>query len=168
MLYLIKGGKMEKNEASELSSNRFSDEFEPSKAEVVENPNPENKLNDKTENKPPLEKKEPKSGKQDEPEKKKLEDLLKSKPISYLNNVPLRITAELSRARITMRNLLEYKKGSVIQLEKLAGEPMDILINDEYVAKGEVVVVNDKYAVRLTDLIEKMEMLNREYNEEIS
>jgi flagellar motor switch protein FliN len=106
--------------------------------------------------------------KKKEKEEKTLESILKVKPVSYINDVPLRITAELSRARITMRDLLGYKKNSIIQLEKLAGEPMDVLINDQYVAKGEVVVVNDKYAVRLTDLIEKMEVLNREYNENIT
>ena len=110
---------------------------------------------------------EKKTKEKDEPSST-IEDILKTKPLSYLSDVPLRITAELSRARITMRDLLGYKKSSIIQLEKLAGEPMDILINDEYVAKGEVVVVNDKYAVRLTDLIEKMEVLNREYNENIT
>ena len=104
------------------------------------------------------------------PEEKKkgvIDDLLRSRSISFLSEVPLSITAELSRTRINMRDLLNYKSGSIIPLEKLAGEPMDVLVNGEYMAKGEVVVVNDKYAVRLTDLIEKMEILNRSYNEDL-
>lgn len=99
--------------------------------------------------------------------KKVIDDLFKAKPLTFLNDVPLLITAELSRTRITMKDFLNYKKGSIIQLEKLAGEPMDILINNEFMAKGEIVVVNNNYAVRLTDLIEKIEILNRKYNEDI-
>jgi flagellar motor switch protein FliN len=103
--------------------------------------------------------------KQDSKKKNAIDDLLKQKSITFLNDVPLLVTAELSRTKITMKELLGYKKGSIIPLKKLAGEPMDILVNNQFMAKGEVVVVNNNYAVRLTDLIEKMETLYKEFNE---
>lgn len=133
---------------------------------------PEQKVTNEQEIKKELQKELQKEAafEESKPDKKKssIDDLLKVKPISFLNNVPMRITAELSRANITMKDLLSYKKSSIIPLEKLAGEPMDIMINGEYMAKGEVVVVNNNYAVRLTDLIEKLEIVNRQFNEVVS
>jgi flagellar motor switch protein FliN/FliY len=90
----------------------------------------------------------------------------KEKPIEFLENVPLRISVELSKQNITMADLLSLKEGSIIELDKLAGEAMDILVNNEYLARGEIVDQNGNYAVRLTDMSEKKEILNEKYNDE--
>ena len=72
--------------------------------------------------------------------------------LDFLLDVPLQITVELGRARITISELLELSKGSVLELDKVAGEPLDFRVNDRLVARGEAVVVNDKFGVRLTDI----------------
>ncbi len=70
-----------------------------------------------------------------------------------IKNIPVQLTAELGRTRITLRNLLQLSQGSVVELDGLAGQPLDVQINGYLVAQGEVVVVNDKYGIRLTDII---------------
>jgi flagellar motor switch protein FliN/FliY len=84
--------------------------------------------------------------------------------IERILDVPVQITAELGRARITIKNLLQLSQGSVVELDGLAGEPMEVLINGFLIAQGEVVVVNDKFGIRLTDIItpsERIQKLNR-------
>ena len=79
-------------------------------------------------------------------------------------DIPVRLTVELGRTRISIRNLLQLAHGSVVELDGLAGEPMDVLINGTLIAQGEVVVVNDKFGIRLTDIItpqERVRKLNR-------
>src|SRR6478735_8920292 len=79
-------------------------------------------------------------------------------------DIPVQLTVELGRAKIAIRNLLQLAQGSVIELDRLAGEPMDVLVNGCLIAQGEVVVVNDKFGIRLTDVIspeERMRRLNR-------
>ncbi|MBL8470546.1 MAG: flagellar motor switch protein FliN [Rhodocyclaceae bacterium] len=79
-------------------------------------------------------------------------------------DIPVHLTVELGRTRISIRNLLQLAHGSVVELEGLAGEPMDVLINGTLIAQGEVVVVNDKFGIRLTDIItpsERLRKLNR-------
>ena len=73
--------------------------------------------------------------------------------LDFLLDVPLRVTVELGRARILVQDLLKLHKGSVVELNKIAGEPLEVLVNDKVVAKGEVIVVNDKFGIRLTDII---------------
>ena len=76
----------------------------------------------------------------------------------------MQLTAELGRARITIKNLLQLSQGSVVELDGLAGEPMDVFINGYLIAQGEVVVVNEKFGIRLTDIItpsERIQKLNR-------
>jgi flagellar motor switch protein FliN len=76
----------------------------------------------------------------------------------------VQLTAELGRARITIKNLLQLSQGSVVELDGLAGEPMDVFINGYLIAQGEVVVVNDKFGIRLTDIVtpsERIQKLNR-------
>lgn len=68
-------------------------------------------------------------------------------------DVPLKVTVELGRTKLLINDLLQLGQGSVIELDKLAGEPMEIYVNDKLVAMGEVVVVNEKFGVRLTDVI---------------
>ena len=79
-------------------------------------------------------------------------------------DIPVQIAVELGRTRISIRNLLQLAHGSVVELDALAGEPMDVLVNGTLIAQGEVVVVNDKFGIRLTDIItpgERMRKLNR-------
>ena len=73
--------------------------------------------------------------------------------IARVLDVPVQLTAELGRARITIKNLLQLSHGSIVELDGLAGEPMDVFINGYLIAQGEVVVVNDKFGIRLTDII---------------
>lgn len=84
--------------------------------------------------------------------------------IDMILDIPVKLTAELGRTRITIKNLLQLAQGSVVELDGLAGEPMDVLINGYLIAQGEVVVVNDKFGIRLTDIItpsERIHKLNR-------
>lgn len=79
-------------------------------------------------------------------------------------DIPVHLTVELGRTKISIRNLLQLAHGSVVELETLAGEPMDVLVNGTLIAQGEVVVVNDKFGIRLTDIItpaERVRKLNR-------
>jgi flagellar motor switch protein FliN/FliY len=79
-------------------------------------------------------------------------------------DIPVNLTDELGRTKISIRNLLQLAHGSVVELDGLAGEPMDILVNGTLIAQGEVVVVNDKFGIRLTDIItpqERVRKLNR-------
>ena len=84
--------------------------------------------------------------------------------IARVLDVPVQLTAELGRARITIKNLLQLSHGSIVELDGLAGEPMDVFINGYLIAQGEVVVVNDKFGIRLTDIItpsERIQKLNK-------
>jgi flagellar motor switch protein FliN len=84
--------------------------------------------------------------------------------IDRVLDIPVQLTAELGRARITIKNLLQLSQGSVVELDGMAGEPMDVFINGYLIAQGEVVVVNDKFGIRLTDIItpsERIQKLNR-------
>ena len=76
-------------------------------------------------------------------------------------DIPVQLTVELGRAKIAIRNLLQLAQGSVIELDRLAGEPMDVLVNGCLIAQGEVVVVNDKFGIRLTDVISPDERMRR-------
>ena len=81
--------------------------------------------------------------------------------IDRVLDVPVQLTAELGRARITIKNLLQLSQGSVVELDGLAGEPMDIFINGYLIAQGEVVVVNEKFGIRLTDIITPSERIQK-------
>jgi len=81
--------------------------------------------------------------------------------IDLIMDIPVKLTVELGRARMTIKELLRLTQGSVVALEGLAGEPLDILINGYLIAQGEVVVVNDKYGVRITDIITPSERMRR-------
>ena len=73
--------------------------------------------------------------------------------IDAILDVPITISMEIGRARINIRNLLQLNQGSVVELDRLAGEPMDVLVNGTLIAQGEVVVVNEKFGIRLTDIV---------------
>jgi flagellar motor switch protein FliN len=84
--------------------------------------------------------------------------------IDMIMDIPVQLTAELGHTRITIKSLLQLAQGSVVELDGLAGEPMDVMINGYLIAQGEVVVVNDKFGIRLTDIItpsERIHKLNR-------
>jgi flagellar motor switch protein FliN/FliY len=73
--------------------------------------------------------------------------------LDVILDIPVTISMEIGRTRISIRNLLQLNQGSVVELDRLAGEPMDVLVNGTLVAHGEVVVVNEKFGIRLTDVI---------------
>lgn len=81
--------------------------------------------------------------------------------IELLLDIPLEITAELGRTRMLIHDLLQLGQGSVIELNKLAGEPLEILVNQKLIARGEVVVVNEKFGIRLTDIISPVERIKQ-------
>jgi flagellar motor switch protein FliN/FliY len=76
-------------------------------------------------------------------------------------DIPVTLTVELGRTKISIRNLLQLAHGSVVELEGMAGEPMDVLVNGTLIAQGEVVVVNEKFGIRLTDVITKQERIRK-------
>ena len=77
--------------------------------------------------------------------------------LDMILDIPVTLSVELGRTRIQIRNLLQLAQGSVVELERLAGEPMDVLVNGYLIAQGEVVLVNDKFGIRLTDIISPAE-----------
>jgi len=84
--------------------------------------------------------------------------------LDIIMDIPVKLNVELGRTRVTIKQLLELAQGSVVELDGLAGDPMDILINGYLIAQGEVVVVDDKYGIRITDIItpsERVQKLNR-------
>ncbi|RJG05953.1 flagellar motor switch protein FliN [Noviherbaspirillum cavernae] len=84
--------------------------------------------------------------------------------IEFILDIPVQLTVELGRTKIAIKSLLQLAQGSVVELDGLAGEPMDVLVNGCLIAQGEVVVVNDKFGIRLTDIIspsERIRKLNR-------
>ena len=76
-------------------------------------------------------------------------------------DIPVTLSMEIGRTRISIRNLLQLNQGSVVELDRLAGEPLDVLVNGTLIAHGEVVVVNDKYGIRLTDVISAAERVRK-------
>jgi flagellar motor switch protein FliN/FliY len=76
-------------------------------------------------------------------------------------DVPITIAMEIGRSRINIRNLLQLNQGSVVELDRLAGEPMDVLVNGTLIAQGEVVVVNEKFGIRLTDIVSPADRIKK-------
>ncbi len=99
----------------------------------------------------------------------KLEEFDASEPISAeerrkldaILDIPVTITMEVGRSQISIRNLLQLNQGSVVELDRVAGEPLDVLVNGTLIAHGEVVVVNDKFGIRLTDVISRNERIKK-------
>ncbi len=81
--------------------------------------------------------------------------------LTLIMDIPLRVAVELGRTKMVVNDLLNLGQGSVIELNKLAGEPMEVLVNDKLVARGEAVVVNEKFGVRLTDIISPTERVEQ-------
>lgn len=84
-----------------------------------------------------------------------------SRDLDFLLDIPLEVTVELGRARMLIRDLLQLGQGSILELDKLAGEPLEILVNNRLVARGEVVVVNEKFGIRLTEVISPQERIKQ-------
>lgn len=84
-----------------------------------------------------------------------------TRDIEFILDIPLNVSAELGRTKLLINDLLQLGQGSVIELDKLAGEPLEILVNGKLVARGEAVVINEKYGVRLTDIISPMERVKQ-------
>lgn len=85
----------------------------------------------------------------------------KDRNLNLILDIPLRVTVELGRTKMPVSELLNLTQGSVIELSKLAGEPMEVLVNDKLIARGEAVVVNEKFGVRLTDIISPAERVEQ-------
>ncbi len=81
--------------------------------------------------------------------------------IDFILDIPLHITVELGRTKILIKNLLQLTQGSIIELDGLAGEPLDILVNRCLIAHGEVVVVNDQFGIRLCDIVSPADRINK-------
>ncbi len=81
--------------------------------------------------------------------------------INMILDIPVQLTVELGRTRIPIKHILQLAQGSVVELETLAGEPMDVLVNGYLIAQGEVVVVNEKFGIRLTDIVTPSERMRR-------
>ena len=81
--------------------------------------------------------------------------------INMILDIPVQLTVELGRTRIPIKNILQLAQGSVVELDAMAGEPMDVLVNGFLIAPGEVVVVNDKFGIRLTDIVTPSERMRR-------
>ena len=81
--------------------------------------------------------------------------------LEVLLDVPVTISMEVGRARLPIRNLMQLNQGSVVELERVAGEPLDVYVNGTLIAHGEVVVVNEKFGVRLTDVVSPAERLRK-------
>jgi len=84
-------------------------------------------------------------------------DEVKEANLDLILDIPLAVTVELGRSKMLINDLLQLGQGSVIELTKLVGDPLEVLVNDKLVARGEVVVVNEKFGVRLTDIVTPME-----------
>lgn len=83
------------------------------------------------------------------------------KDLNLILDIPVQLTVELGRTRIPIKNILHLAQGSVVELDAMAGEPMDVLVNGYLIAQGEVVVVNEKFGVRLTDIVTPSERMRR-------
>ncbi len=88
-------------------------------------------------------------------------DPTKDRNLELILDIPLRVTVELGRTKMVVSDLLNLGQGSVVELSKLAGEPLEVLVNDKLVARGEAVVVNEKFGVRLTDIISQKERVEQ-------
>lgn len=81
--------------------------------------------------------------------------------VDFILDLPLRVTVELGRTRMMVNDLLQLAQGSIIELDKLAGEALEVLVNNKIIARGEVVSVNDKFGIRVTDIISPTERIEK-------
>jgi flagellar motor switch protein FliN/FliY len=81
--------------------------------------------------------------------------------INFLLDIPLSVMIEIGRTKMVIRDLLQLGQGSVVELDKMVGEPMDVFVNGKLIARGEVVVINEKFGVRLTDIVSPAERIQK-------
>ncbi len=81
--------------------------------------------------------------------------------LDFLLDVPLQLSVEVGRSKLLIKDLLQMREGSVIELDKLAGEPLDVYVNSRLIARGEAVMVNDKFGLRLTDVVSPAERIEK-------
>lgn len=84
---------------------------------------------------------------------------LRVQNLDFILDIPLRVTVELGKSKVVIKDLLQMAQGSVIELDKLAGEPLDVYVNGKMIARGEVVTVGEKFGIRLTDIISPVERI---------
>ena len=101
------------------------------------------------------------SGGDSGPSLKVVSDSSHESSLKYVLDIPLRVSVELGRTKILVQDLIKLHKGSVIELQKIAGESLEVLVNDKVVAKGEVIVVNEKFGVRLTDVVSSTQRIRQ-------
>ena len=95
----------------------------------------------------------------DKPEEN--ETALDAKKLEFILDIPLQVTVELGRTKLLVKDILGLNQGAVVELSKLAGEPLDIFVNSKLVARGEAVVVNEKFGVRLVDIVSPDERVEK-------
>lgn len=95
----------------------------------------------------------------DKPETNETE--LDRKNLDFILDIPLQVTVELGRTKLLVKDVLQLNQGAVVELSKLAGEPLDIFVNSKLVARGEAVVVNEKFGVRLVDIVSPNERVEK-------
>ena len=88
-------------------------------------------------------------------------DVPQMKNLDFIMDIPLQLTVELGRTKLLVRDVLQLNQGSVVELTKLAGEPLDVFVNSKLVARGEAVVVNDKFGIRLLDIVSTNERVDK-------
>lgn len=88
-------------------------------------------------------------------------DIPQMKNLDFIMDIPLQLTVELGRTKMLVRDVLQLNQGSVVELTKLAGEPLDVFVNSKLVARGEAVVVNDKFGIRLLDIVSPNERVDK-------
>ncbi len=86
---------------------------------------------------------------------------LEERGLDLLLDIPLEVSVEVGRSRILVRDLLQLQEGSLVELDKLAGEPLDLYVNSRLIARGEAVVVNEKFGLRLTDVVSPSERIEK-------
>jgi flagellar motor switch protein FliN/FliY len=89
------------------------------------------------------------------------EPVVDTNKLDFIMDIPLHVTVELGRTRLLVREVLQLTQGAVVELSKMAGEPLDVFVNSKLVARGEAVVVNDKFAIRLVDIVSPNERMER-------
>lgn len=82
-----------------------------------------------------------------------------NKELGFLLDIPLQVSVEIGRSKILIKDLLQMQEGSIIELDKLSGEPLDLYVNERLIARGEAVLVKDKYGIRLTDVVSPSERI---------
>ena len=88
-------------------------------------------------------------------------DAPQMKNLEFIMDIPLQLTVELGRTKLLVKDVLQLNQGSVVELTKLAGEPLDVFVNSKLVARGEAVVVNDKFGIRLLDIVSPNERVDK-------